>query len=276
MCSSVCVSSKSSSTSTGQRRSNNFSITRDVLCTISYFVNIFLFFTYAFLVTNFCNSSLRYLNDKGYVDILDISNRYLVLVISILVSYTWSKFYSSSFDGDAFSHLLYYRYKIINFREAICRVTGTMAAGALFGYLHYVILNTEYHSDRNQPYEILKKMADESSGIKTLVDVFVFAGPRGNIRDTITKEYISNFLHIPALKYEENYFILLEKYVALLVDYFLVEFIFCFFGYVLLSVFLSSAKSPSGYLIFCVVNRRLSVFLSTLLLERLDGNYVRN
>lgn len=267
---SVCASSKSSSTSAEYRKSNEYSIVHDILCTVSYFINIFMFFTYAFVVTKFCKDSLKYFNDKGYLDVPDISNRYLSLAISILVSYTWSRFYSSSFDGDAFSHVLYYRYRIINIRELICRVAGTMAAGALFGYLYYIVLEIGC-SNMDKSYEILKKMANESSGIKTLMDVFVFPALKNNTKDTIVKDYLSRFLQISALKYEKNYFILLEKYVGLLVDHFLVEFIFCFSAYIFLSLFLSAAKSPSGYRILCVLDRRCYIFLSTLLLEHVNG-----
>ncbi|GIX61482.1 uncharacterized protein BcabD6B2_09170 [Babesia caballi] len=109
------------------------SLLNSLLIYIGYTVNVFGFFLYAFLAFEGYNWLVALSEARGWLRLHATQRLFVDAVLSACVSFTWARYLSQGFDGDAFSHVLYWKYRMINTREMTSRFLGCISAGALFG-----------------------------------------------------------------------------------------------------------------------------------------------
>ncbi|GFE53423.1 excinuclease ABC subunit C, putative [Babesia ovis] len=207
-------------------------VLKPLLFYIGHSLNTCAFFIYAFALyeisTGFIN---RFETNNGFH--LHFSQRLIIeSLLAVCISLLWSKVLSQGFDGDSFSHVLYWRYRLINTREMISRLLGSLTAGALFGLFYTRIL----------PY-IYDTTVDHASGS-------ILPAPEGRVdHKTFTELTVMPLTHFCSRKdlgwlYSSN---ILQKGISLLcsikltharvvlIECFSFEFLFCLLVYLVLS-----------------------------------------
>nr|PVC51988.1 hypothetical protein MACL_00001092 [Theileria orientalis] len=248
-------------------KNTHCSFLHDVLLFLSYFINNFLFFCYGHIILNTFMAFLSCIYNV-YDNKYKFTTKLVELSISYIIVYTWLYRFSSNFDGYAFHHIFYYKYRIINFREMLSRVLGTLGSAALFGWLYHRF------SEANNDYKVdlkatLKKMIDSNEPL-TIMDSFVYPMLTKSSREGFFKKYASTVMFEPLGNDEKNYE-LLEKYVAMLVECFVVELTFSVFVYIMSSLVLKIKGCNKSVLAFSSFVRNAFVTSGNTFLKSVDG-----
>uniref|UniRef100_A0A3B0MX57 Uncharacterized protein n=1 Tax=Theileria annulata TaxID=5874 RepID=A0A3B0MX57_THEAN len=250
------------------------SLVHSLLVFLSYFINNFLFNCYYLVVSKTFFSLFKCLNNL-YTGNLYFLTKWLEYSVSYFVVFTWLRRYSSKFDGYAFHHLFHYRYGIINFKDMISRVLGTLSAASFFGYLYQKYFNVNNNAYNSSLKKTLYKML-ESNTCHTLMEWLVYSNFKKSERNSFTRKFLSGLLVLPSLKYEDRYYDLAEKYVALLFEYFVVEFTFSLFLYTLSYLFLRSRTTPKANMMLNTIIRGVFATCGNLFLSKLEGLFYKN
>ncbi|ORM39915.1 uncharacterized protein BXIN_1350 [Babesia sp. Xinjiang] len=102
---------------------------------VGYTVNIFIYFVYACSIFELFDRLLDRLEASGSLHLHFAQRLIIEGFLTICVSFSWSSLITQGFDGDAFSHVLYWHYRLINTREMLSRFFGCISAGSLYGLL---------------------------------------------------------------------------------------------------------------------------------------------
>ncbi|UVC54422.1 hypothetical protein MACJ_003968 [Theileria orientalis] len=252
-------SKKRTSTKNVNTKNTHFSFVHDILIFLSYFINNYLYYCYSHV---FLHTFMSFLNciypfyDSKY----KFTNKLIELSISYIIVYTWLRRFSSKFDGYAFQHIFYYKYRIINFR--------TLASASVFGFMYKIFSNKR--NDYNiELKKTLYKMI-ESDDPFTIMDSFVYSMISKKSREYFFKNYVSPLMLHP-LRYEDKNYELLEKYVAMLFECFIIELTFSIFVYVMSSLTLKIKGSNKSNLAFCSFVRNAFVTSGNIFLKNVDG-----
>lgn len=152
----------------------------------------------------------------------------------------------------------------------VSRVLGTLSAASFFGYLYHRVFNVTNNSYNSSLKKTLYTMV-ESNTCHTLMEWLVYSNFKKSERHWFTKKFLSGLLVLQSLKYEDKYYDLAEKYVALLFEYFAVEFTFCLFLYTLSYLLLRSRTTPKANMMLNTLVRGVFATCGNMFLSKLEG-----
>ncbi|CDR96665.1 hypothetical protein, conserved [Babesia bigemina] len=195
------------------------------------------------------------------------TQRHIVEAISTgVVSFVWTRFLTQRFDGDVFSHVLYWRYRLINTWEMLSRSLGGLSAGILFG-LFYMRL---YHSgvaELNSSSDgfAVPSFAD-CPDCKTFSEIIARSLPKaadglGILRSVVVAHLPTTLASVDLL---QRITAALAR-VAWVLEQFIFEFCFCTAMYLVLSVTLVADHVVDCFALYIVYKRLVSFTANTYL-----------
>lgn len=242
---------------------------RHILIFIGYQFNTLLYLVYFFSVFKSVEYALNYLLKIYQVQLLIEQREILFAVLTLLLLSLWMKYFSQGYEGDAFSHVLYWQYRLINKAEMISRVLGVLTAGLLFGFLYSGILGFE-----TKPVSLNDDLAGS-----------IFNGCLEN--KTYTEMFVKPLLSDEIL-YKASRFICegntvpkwliggvtdptnVVRYVSALFDTFIFEFCFSVAIYIALSVYVVVDGLCNFVGVYCLL-KRFAVITANSYLRNING-----
>ncbi|GBE58728.1 DNA polymerase III subunit beta [Babesia ovata] len=107
-----------------------------LLIYLGYTVNTFGYCLFATVVFDSCTWLLDRSEAAGIFRLHGTQRHIIEAILTGVVSFVWTRFLTQRFDGDVFSHVLYWRYRLINTWEMLSRSLGGLSAGILFGLFY--------------------------------------------------------------------------------------------------------------------------------------------
>ncbi|KAK1444404.1 hypothetical protein BgAZ_103100 [Babesia gibsoni] len=237
---------------------------------LGFFLNTFTYFFYSFVFFRFFDNVIDYYLDVFQIKIHFEQKEILFGIVATYVIYLWIKLFAQGFDGDAFSHIMYWRYRLINKGEMIARLFGGLTSGVLFGIVSSNMLDPEI--PKHAGYTKEEFVASAFNGCtksRTIMEILLQPVFSLRIARRAHKLPFLGDASVPFIYMTDEY-TLINRYIVIILENFVFEFSFSLAIYMALSHYMV-ARHGGHFTGIYILFKRFAAFTANSYLRNIHG-----
>ncbi|EDO08386.1 putative integral membrane protein [Babesia bovis T2Bo] len=237
-------------------------ILKPILFCLGHCVNTFVYFLYYYITYDIFCRTVEYLATWHILKLHILQRMMLEGLLIVCISYSWSRYLTQGFDGDAFSHVLYWHYRLINKREMVSRFIGALFGGVCCGML-LAVVSRYYHSSTIPSHVNINATLRDCADCLTFAEIITL--PFVHIYTYINRVWLyvtgSSIPKVSDISFK------LSPHSLFLLENFIFEFLGCLAIYLVLTVTLVLDRFGNGCALYAVFKRMTSFSLNSYLLN---------